>query len=48
MERTLEGALAKAFSKGPAAQAKVRRLRRDPHVETEHCWLHAPDFCLCE
>ncbi|MGI9502548.1 MAG: protein-L-isoaspartate O-methyltransferase family protein, partial [Geminicoccaceae bacterium] len=33
-----------ALWKEPATS--IRSLRRDRHDATEHCWLHAGDFCL--
>ncbi len=33
-----------ALWKEPATS--IRSLRRDRHEVTEHCWLHAGDFCL--
>jgi protein-L-isoaspartate(D-aspartate) O-methyltransferase len=38
--------LEKALMAGPMRWQTITRLRRDPHPESESCWLHGPGFCL--
>jgi protein-L-isoaspartate(D-aspartate) O-methyltransferase len=40
----LNAALGKALMRAPFPPLK--RLRRDPHDQTEACWLHAEGFCF--
>jgi hypothetical protein len=43
-DEALNAEIGKGLQKNPFPPLKT--LRRDPHEQTEACWLHAPGFCL--